>query len=105
MGLFSTKRANTLPSMVASSSECVSKACSVTNREREGHLNRAGSEPYAWPHAGQALADAPPNEPASGSIGSPDRPGARQRPAIDARTAPSHPTPQGERHGGDRDHG
>src|SRR6266478_4859650 len=42
MGLFSTKRANTLPRMVASSSECVSKACSVTNREREGHLNRAG---------------------------------------------------------------
>src|SRR5207302_370204 len=41
-GLFSTKRANTLPSMVASSSECVSKAWSVTNGEREGHLNRAG---------------------------------------------------------------
>jgi predicted nuclease of predicted toxin-antitoxin system len=29
--------------MVASSSECVSKAWSVTNGEREGHLNRAGA--------------------------------------------------------------
>ena len=27
---------------MASSSACVSKAWSVTNREREGHLNRAG---------------------------------------------------------------
>src|SRR5207249_2993256 len=44
MGLFSTKRANTLPSMVASSSEFLSKAWSVTNGEREGHLNRAA--PY-----------------------------------------------------------
>src|SRR3977135_3142789 len=44
-GLFSTKRANTLPSMVASSRESVSKACSVTNGEREDHLNRAGVTP------------------------------------------------------------
>src|SRR6266446_276587 len=42
IGLFSTKRANTLPSMVASSRESVSKAWSVTKREREDHLNRAG---------------------------------------------------------------
>src|SRR5574341_1899563 len=46
IGLFSTKRANTLPSMVASSRVSVSKACSVTNREREDHLNRAGLEAY-----------------------------------------------------------
>src|SRR5713101_8549373 len=46
MGLFSTKRANTLPSMVASSRESVSKAWSVTNGEWEDHLNRAGVEPY-----------------------------------------------------------
>jgi hypothetical protein len=44
MGLFSTKRANTLPSMVASFRESVSKAWSVTNGEREDHLNRAGPE-------------------------------------------------------------
>src|SRR2546426_4000404 len=43
MGLFSTKRANTLPSMVASSRESVTKACSVTNGEWEDHLNRAGA--------------------------------------------------------------
>src|SRR5215475_1153189 len=42
IGLFSTKRANTLPSMVASSRVSVSKAWSVTNGEREAHLNRAG---------------------------------------------------------------
>src|SRR5215471_7549833 len=42
MGLFSTKRANTLPNMVASSRVSVSKACSVTKEEREDHLNRAG---------------------------------------------------------------
>src|SRR2546428_13483603 len=40
-GLLSTKRANTLPSMVASSRESVSKAWSVTNGEQEDHLNRA----------------------------------------------------------------
>src|SRR6266446_489684 len=44
IGLFSTKRANTLPSMVASSRESVSKAWSVTKREREDHLNRAGTK-------------------------------------------------------------
>src|SRR5574341_1126675 len=54
IGLFSTKRANTLPSMVASSRVSVSKACSVTNREREDHLNRAG-----WLHQG-ALAEPSP---------------------------------------------
>src|SRR5258708_5620781 len=42
MGLFSIKRSKTLPSMVASSRESVSKACSVTKGEREEHLNRAG---------------------------------------------------------------
>src|SRR5262245_64931633 len=42
MGLFSTKRANTVPSMVASSRASVSKACRVTKGEREDHLNRAG---------------------------------------------------------------
>jgi hypothetical protein len=31
-----------LPSMVASSRESVEKACSVTDVEREDHLNRAG---------------------------------------------------------------
>src|SRR6266446_6640631 len=43
MGLFSTKRSKTFPSMVASFKESVLKACSVTKREWEGHLNRAGS--------------------------------------------------------------
>src|SRR2546423_1085029 len=42
MGLFSTKRSNTLPSMVASSKESVSKAWSVTKGERKDNLNRAG---------------------------------------------------------------
>jgi hypothetical protein len=42
MGLFSTKRSNTLPSMVTSSRASVEKACSVTNGERANHLNRAG---------------------------------------------------------------
>jgi hypothetical protein len=41
-GLFSTKRSNTLPSVVASSKESVSKAWSVTKGEQEDHLNRAG---------------------------------------------------------------
>jgi hypothetical protein len=44
MGLFSTNRSNTLPSMVASSRASVSKACSVTKGEREDHLNRAGDK-------------------------------------------------------------
>src|SRR6266478_7245143 len=43
MGLFSTKRSKTFPSMVASFKESVLKACSVTKREWEGHLNRAVS--------------------------------------------------------------
>jgi hypothetical protein len=43
MGLFSTKRSNTLPSMVASSRKSESKALSVTKGEREDHLNRAGT--------------------------------------------------------------
>jgi hypothetical protein len=41
MGLFSTKRSKTLPSMVTSSRECVEKVSSVTSGEREYHLNRA----------------------------------------------------------------
>src|SRR5258705_11280509 len=47
MGRFSTKRANTLPSIVASSRASVSKAWSVTNGEREDHLNRADLHTYA----------------------------------------------------------
>src|SRR5712691_10486282 len=39
--LFSTKRSNTLPNMVASSKESASKAWSVTKGERKDHLNRA----------------------------------------------------------------
>src|ERR1044071_8296375 len=41
IGLFSTKRANTVPSMVASCRKSVSKAWIVTKGERKGHLNRA----------------------------------------------------------------
>src|SRR5215468_9325523 len=48
IGLFSTKRANTLPSMVASPRKSVSKACSVPNGEWEDHhLNRAGGQGFA----------------------------------------------------------
>jgi hypothetical protein len=42
MGLFSTKRSKTLPSIVTSSRECVEKVSSVTSGEWEYHLNRAG---------------------------------------------------------------
>src|SRR6266851_6784544 len=59
MGLFSTKRSNTLPSMVASFRVSVSKARSVAEGEREDHLNRAaflditigllvGTKPHAY---------------------------------------------------------
>ena len=41
-----SERANPLPSMVASSRVSVSKAWSVTNREQEDHLNRAGLRAY-----------------------------------------------------------
>src|SRR5882672_6316291 len=44
MGLFSTKRSKTLPSMVTSPRECVEKVSSVTSGEREDHLNRAGDK-------------------------------------------------------------
>src|SRR5882672_541053 len=46
MGLFSTKRSKTLPSMVTSPRECVEKVSSVTSGEREDHLNRAGVYPH-----------------------------------------------------------
>src|SRR5712691_8624375 len=46
IGLFSTKRSKTLPSMVTSSRECVEKVFSVTSGEREYHLNRAGIYTY-----------------------------------------------------------
>src|SRR5207245_1981531 len=46
MGLFSTKRSNTLPSMVASFSVSGEKAQRITKREWQDHLNRAGCRDF-----------------------------------------------------------
>ena len=55
LGTRPTKRANILPSMVASSRVSVSETCSVTKEEWEDHLNRAGSGSYRVVRSAKSL--------------------------------------------------